>query len=338
MLSLKPAQDHKRKLNKLTQSKFLTQLYILKLVDLNSPLTKHYWKTFHCASQLTTVGDHIFTRHCKLRFCIVCSRKRCVEQIHSYKPTIDKWHDKHLLTLSVRNVTDEHLRPTIDLMHKELCNAKRAINKRRKLLGIREIRLVAHFEVTENVKFGDYHPHLHCIVSTKKDGQDILREWYERFPKQDVSERGQDLRPADEKSVRELFKYFTKIISTKNDERVISANGLDTIFQATAGKRTFFAYGVKKLSNEKVSNVDEILADLDQQTEQAIVSHFQYVHDYKAYINTETGELLTEFEVSESLQNLKVEINYTKPIYHRDHTPVQTVKKRNSLKAYPLQL
>lgn len=314
------------KFKKLTQSKYFTRLYILPLVDIRSPLSKSYWKTYHCASEITTVGNQVLTKHCKLKYCIVCSRKRCVELIHSYKPVIDTWADKQLLTLTLRNVPAQYLRSTIDLMHKQIRDAKNTINKTRKQQGLEPLRYVGHFETTHNADFDDYHPHMHIIVSSYADGSELLAQWLKRFKATDADKKAQDLTPANESSVRELFKYFTKIISSKKGNRVISVRGLDTIFQAAQGKRTFFASGVTAIKNKKVSDIHEVLNELDLELEENIIKHFEYDHSSANYVNKDTGEALTDYTPTENLKTLQV-VNAIKPKRYRDRKPVKPLRK-----------
>lgn len=315
--------------------KYIVQKYILGLANLRSALEKKYWKTYHCASELTKetslaqdgtqINTRYYTQHCKLSHCVLCSQKRATVLIHQYKCTLDSWTDKQFLTLTVPSVQAPDLRESLKLMRSELGKAVRNINQKRKKVNLEPIRLAAHFETTYSADFADYHPHLHAVVYNEIDAQELRAEWIKRFPA--VNPFLQHIRKADENSTREIFKYFTKIISP---DKSIYLQALDTIFQASTGMRKFVVYGVKADPKSK-NDYKDFIAKLEQETTETILSTFEYIHDFKTYVDTTTGEVLSEYEVSESLENIKVESHNPKPRYNnpiRHAHKLQTKRKR----------
>ena len=69
---------------KRAKAKFLTNGLSFPLIDLNSPLKKSYWLTWHCTSVLLQEGQKITSRYCNNRWCIVCNRIRTAKLINGY--------------------------------------------------------------------------------------------------------------------------------------------------------------------------------------------------------------------------------------------------------------
>ena len=74
--------------------------------------------------------------------------------------------------------------------------------------------------------------------------------WLDAFP--DATMAAQDIRRADNNSIKELFKYSTKLVvkSKKQKGNTINAIALDTIFNAMYGLRTFQPLGIKKITED----------------------------------------------------------------------------------------
>lgn len=322
-------------LKQLTKRKYITDLYIFGLIDLHSTNEKLYWKTYHCCSNLTKqdlydqdgvlLNSRILTKHCKLKHCILCSQLRTSELVYSYKPTLDSWENKHFLTLTVPNCNDSRLRSTIDTMHKTLSLLTRTINQNRKRnkTGV-PLRYVAHFETTFNPKSNTYHPHIHLIGFDKTDCEEILSHWLKRIPT--ASDKAQDLQPANENSSKELFKYFTKIISSKDSSRTVYLEALDNIFTASKGKRVFVASGVRKIKKTK-QNYETFLQQLETETDQEIISTFTYRKDASVYVNDQDcTPLCNDYFPNESFKKLTLE-KYTPRTAYRISIAPLAMKK-----------
>ena len=114
-----------------------------------------------------------------------------------------------------------------------------------------------------------------------------------------TNERGQDIRPADDGSLRELFKYFTKLFKKKPDGtwEKPEPSRLNVIFLAISGKRIFQPFGGLE-QPEKWLQTD--IVDTDTPTQAHSV--FDWVGT--DWMDTETSELLSGYSPSPELIEL----------------------------------
>ncbi len=280
----------KEAFQKRARVKYLTTALSVRLANIEgSPLTKSYWNTFYCSSVMQKKGDHLTAKFCKNRWCLVCNRIRTAQLIKQYLPTIQSWEEKYFVTLTVPNCPGEELQATIKEMKVVFNRIRQRITmqfrgKKRaaQLVGLRKL------ETTYNVHCNNYHPHFHLIVNDRAVADDLRKYWLTHF--QEASWDNQDVKKADNGSVMELMKYFTKIISSKSKERLILVEPLDVIFQAVAGERTFQAFNVK-VTKETTDEEAEALAE--ELSTEAIYEWSQLATDW---VDIETGELLTRYE------------------------------------------
>jgi hypothetical protein len=269
--------------------KYLTQALSQKLASIpDSPLTKSYWNTWHCSSVLQKQGDKLVAKFCKNRWCLTCCRIRTAQLIKQYLSAVQAWPEKYFVTLTVPNCKGEDLGATIKRM-KRVCNSIRETMKKQHQRKQRATPLVGlrKLEVTFNPSRGDYHPHFHFVVNNRQAADDLRKMWLAHF--EEAKWQAQDVRPADDRSVLELFKYFTKLISSHSKDRLILADPLDVIFQAIAGERTFQAFNVKAT---KAASDEEAEALADELATEAIYQWEQSVTDW---VHMDTGELLTGY-------------------------------------------
>jgi len=274
---------------KRARAKYLSRAIILKLIDLNSPLKDSYWRTWHCANIILQDGRKMTSRYCNNRWCLVCNRIRTAKLIKGYMPQIKKMNEKWLITLTVPNVPAEELKGKIDDMILEFIKVINVFVRRRnlRLNGIRKL------ECTYNEKLKTYHPHLHLLVDSREAGEALVDEWLKRYPEAD--RRGQDIRPADESSLLELFKYTTKLTTESKIKRVngkavmqVNAVALDTIFQALWGRRTFQPMGwVHKVSEDVEEIESQEVAGIAES-----VDVWTWEQEVGDWVNS-AGELLT---------------------------------------------
>ncbi len=262
-----------------------------------SPLTKSYWNTFYCSSVMQKKGDHLTAKFCKNRWCLVCNRIRTAQLIKQYLPTIQSWEEKYFVTLTVPNCPGEELKATIKEMKAVFNRIRQRITmqfrgKKRaaQLVGLRKL------EATYNPSRKDYHPHFHLIVNDRAVADDLRKYWLTHF--QEAKWQGQDVRQADDRSALEMFKYFTKLVSSHSKERLILVDPLDVIFQAVAGERTFQAFNVK-VTKEATDEEAEALAE--ELTTEAV---YQWQQDATDWVDIETGELLTGYEPDAQFREL----------------------------------
>jgi hypothetical protein len=150
-------------------------------------------------------------------------------------------------------------------------------------------------ECTFSTRRGDFHPHYHLIVEGKDTAQCIEDGWLARH-RSSADEAGQDVRPADKRSLTELFKYQTKLVtkSTDGDKYPVPPAALDTIFQALHGKHAISPTGFKL---PPVAEADEEL-DLDGTGEwkrhgEKLI--WQWVQTCTDWIDLSTGDTFSGF-------------------------------------------
>lgn len=269
-------------LKKRSVAKYQTIEIILPLIDLNSSLSKAYWSTFHCCNVLLQDGKKITGKYCNNRWCIVCNRIRTAKLINGYLPRISQdLTAPFFITLTIPNVSGPELRSSIDGMTRTINKIQNLFRHRRafRMKGIRKI------ECTYNTRSKEFHPHLHLLVDGNQVAKELVQSWLMFYP--DADKRGQDIRPADQNSLIELFKYSTKITA----ESKTHPEALDTIFKALYRKRVFQPIGLKKLS------VSEDIEGIQAQEIEALksaVDVWVWEHEVKDWLNS-SGELLTEY-------------------------------------------
>lgn len=289
-------------LYKRARAKFITNSLILNLVEVKeSKLIKSYWNSYHCATVLEQVGQEITSKYCNNRWCLVCNRIRTAKLIKSYYPTLKTLENPYFVTLTIPNVKDTLLSDKIIVMYNAFRTIQKRLNKHKiKLLGIRK------FECTYNPDRDDFHPHYHFLISGENEAKILIDKWLEFFPECDA--QAQDMRKANDNSVMELFKYFTKIFpSKKGNRKAIKISALNTIFEAMQNKRVFQSLGIKaikEVDNEEVTNLE---AQIYQEVENELVT---WIWKQKDWLDLQelhnSGEIvsLTGYEPSEGILKL----------------------------------
>jgi hypothetical protein len=185
-------------------------------------------------------GPALTGKYCGQRWCLVCNRVRTAKLMGAYLPEMATWAEPHFVTLTVPNVAPPALHNTVRALLAAVPRLARAI---RRTDGL-ELRAVRKLETTWNPRTRTYHPHLHLIVSNRAAADALVRRWMVEFPETD--RRAQDVRSCTGTgAVKELFKYFTKLIVKGMDgERTAPPpRVLDTMFKAVKGLRTFQTMG-----------------------------------------------------------------------------------------------
>lgn len=246
-------------LKKRARSKWYTNQIVKHLCEIDSPLTSYYRSSLYCGHIITQRGDKLTSQYCNTRCCNVCNRIRTAKMINGYlNQVIDRPALEFVTLTQGPTCTAENLPFVIRNMIRQLTLIMRVFRERR---GI-PINGVRKLEVTYRPKTDLYHPHLHMIVD--KAGKQIIEEWLYRFPNADI--KAQDLRSADSNSVKELFKYATKIavgkdfcVDSATHKIDVYLRPLDVIFRSLKGKRIFQPFG-------NIKKVDEDIIALDAQT------------------------------------------------------------------------
>ncbi len=286
-----PAQATQATLQKRARSKFLTLPLAIRLAELRSPLEKSYRNSVYCASTLKQDGGKLRGRYCGNRWCLVCSRVRTARAINRYKPILDTWTDAQFVTLTVRNVPGDQLSQTLDAMVKTSAVIRRAISRTDGL----SFEALRKLECTHNYHRDDYHPHYHLIVNGKAQALALRDRWLAAWGDK-ADAQAQDVRPCTPGSALELFKYATKLASSSGGRKqYMSPEALDVIFLSLRGRRIWQPVGFTA-----PATVDEEAEIGTDGTTEALSPaadgvEWEWIQDQHDWVDTRTGELLTEY-------------------------------------------
>jgi plasmid rolling circle replication initiator protein Rep len=269
-------------LQKRARAKAFTHSYLFDLIDLKSPLNKSYWNTYHCTKTILQEGKKISAKYCNNRWCLTCNRIRTAKLINGYVSSIESFEDPQFVTLTVPNVKARELRLAID----EMNNSLRGITKNlRKTYDIR-LKALRKYECTYNKRTNEYHPHFHLIVDGESVAKLLVNLWLKKHRTAD--RKGQDIRTADDTSLIELCKYFTKIIAKDND---YNPKALDIMFRAVRGKRTFQPIGIKKDVSEDIDEIQSQEIEFKEPQDEI----WGYESSAFDWVSSQ-GELLSEYK------------------------------------------
>ena len=247
---LTPSLNSKPTLGGRAKSKYLSRALASQLANLeNSKIPKKsYENTIKCASFVEMKNGKLVSNYCGNRWCMVCNKIKTSKMIDGYTEPIKELAENggiFLMTLTVLNMHGSLLPQAIKKMNADFRKILKKFNKRKT-----PIRGFKKLESTHNHKTKEFHPHFHCIVDSEALGKEFIDEWLLLNPTASI--KGQDIKKSNINSVRELFKYVTKLFSskTKNSDEEIDLEALDTIFHAMRGVRTFQPFGIKKSKKE----------------------------------------------------------------------------------------
>jgi len=185
---------------------------------------------------------------------------------------------------------------------KDLMNKNFRRNKGCKFLGIKKL------ECTYNNITDEYHPHFHFIIEGKDNAELLRSEWLSRTAKIGIntSPLGQNVKRGNLNSAKELFKYFTKVVTTvkgkAGDKHRIYLNSLLVMFDAFRGVRTFSKFGFKlpEISEEELSKEEE----LEEPEDAGFLSLDAYVWKGKDWYSITSGNSLTGHTPSKVLSQV----------------------------------
>lgn len=251
----KGADDLKKRAKNAHFSKELARY----LTGLDSPLNRAYRRTlFDCCGMIMQEGQKLTAKYCDSRWCNTCNRIRTAKLINGYRQPLEGFENPHFVTLTVPNAIGSDLRLTIRQMVRTFANTVKAIRRAGNACnGIRKL------ECTYNAERDDFHPHFHVIVDGEETATALYDGWMQRNPL--AHAKGQDIQPADNGSLMELFKYTTKIVTKVGcgEGFQIFVPALDTIFRAMYGVRTFQAFGTVRMVSENIENLQADTYDIE---------------------------------------------------------------------------
>ena len=296
-------------LQKRARAKYLTQPLAMQLSKLESPLQPAYLRTLTCCHYLIRSGAEIKTKYCKARWCLTCNRIRTGKLMNAYADPLMALPDIHFVTLTAPNIGATDLSDEIGRLTKVSRRIQDVMRKRGKqLTGVRKL------ETTYNKQADTFHPHFHYIVSGRDQAETLKAEWLKR--NSSANDAAQDIRPADRSSIKELFKYFTKLNATTTPPEA-----LDTIFRAMEGRRVFQSLG--ELRAVQVSEeIEEIQAHTYQELEdEHTVADYEWEESAADWVNTSTGECLTKYQPTDKAKAYvsAVTTNFDKHHHHHHH-------------------
>lgn len=310
---------------------------------------KEVKKLLNCGDKLTLddTGNKFKTHFCKSRFCLVCNRNRAGEYINRYEPQILKTENKKFITLSLVNCRPEHLRNNIQYMYEGFYRIRRNIKK---TYGVK-LEYIKKIEVTENDKRRDYHPHFHILIQEEKinivrEGKKITEVsellktlWLDQFKSQ-AGDKGQKIEAWTFGNGSELFKYFTKFItkdkkSTKAKPiyKLLKPASLMKIHAAIKGRRIFETTALfRKTQADTARNLKEMSTQIRKQAERLAWlqlktpgKNISYSYDFnqRNYIDSATGEFMTQYAPSEFLTEQMKNYRYRTHFRSLDFQPLQ---------------
>jgi hypothetical protein len=277
----------KKSYQKRAKAKATTDAMVFRMVDLESPLQKAYWNTFHCTGVIIQEGGKASATYCKNRWCIVCNRIRAAQLIIGYKEPLSNLENPYFVTLTIRSVPGVDLSKTMDEMYSTFRQIKKNASKQ----GV-DIKGIRKLECNYNWKTKKYNPHFHLIVEGLKESKYLLQKWRGKNPKT-TTRKAQDLQPINSETetgaMLELFKYFTKTVTKEG----FNPGSADTIYRAFKGRRVVQPMGIKMVdvSDEEISNISAQQIDFKEHQN----SHWTWHRLVMDWVNG-WGELLSEYE------------------------------------------
>lgn len=241
-------------------------------------ILRSYWNMYYCSSTLVRKNGKVAGRYCKNRLCLICNSIRAAASINKYKPVFDEWGDElYFVTLTAPTVPKEKLDDRLDEMHSVFNGIKEFLRKRAQRGTGLKFEGVRKLECTYRPMTDKYHPHFHFLVRGQENAEELYNQWLLRTEHLGTSHKAQDCRKADENSALELFKYFTKIVSDRVEDKLVYLSGLNVIFKAFRKRRVFQNFGFKlpkedikecfiSLKDKKLNTIGElqrILSDSD---------------------------------------------------------------------------
>lgn len=268
-------------------AKAISNAVVFKFVDIDSPLKKSYWSTYHCNEYLTQSGNKIKAKYCGKRWCTVCSRIMTAKMINQYGPEVAKFDDLQFVTLTAKNVSGKQLSNEIDRFNVIWRKIYKRLRKQSSDFTIKGLKKI---ECTIG-KDKLYNPHYHLLVDGKHVAKEIVRLWLEYNPT--AGYKGQDIRKADEKSLIELFKYATKQIY--NDD--IPSQKLDVIYRAIRGRRIYDSFGINKYVPEDIEGIRSNIITFKPYQNEVYV----WDNDLRNWISND-GELFVNCDIPKPLK------------------------------------
>jgi plasmid rolling circle replication initiator protein Rep len=299
-------------LEKRAKTKHFGTKMAISLANLESPLKKGYWSTYHCSEVIKIEGQKAVSKFCDRRWCPTCSRIRTGKMLNRFLPVFEtEFKDPYFVTLTTPNVKGIYLKSDVDYYLKTYGNLVRTIKQGLKRKGQKpqDFKSVKKLEITWNNRTDTYHPHLHILVNSKTQAEEIRRLWLRSNT--DAVMDAQNIKQADQGSLKELFKYITKL--TYNDpisgKKVLyPTKVLDTIFQSIHGRRTFETYNIPDVINEenKIPSTENLEDITPQEPKTYIYETVPYWNWYEINLGTPLTNYQDQKEIDQIFLRQKI--------------------------------
>lgn len=233
-------------------------------------ILRSYWNMYHCSGKLVRKNGKISGRYCKNRLCLVCNSIRTAVLITQYKPILDEWEDAYFVTLTAPTIKESKLHSRVEEMESIALSVRKNLNQRFKRKQCSKFQGIRKLECTYNPFANKYHPHFHFIIKGKENAEYVYNEWLKRTRHLGTSHKAQDCQPARKGALMEIFKYFTKIVSSSSKDRNIYLKALDVIFKEFRGRRVIQSFGftlpkeveettvIEVIKHEEIENIEEL--------------------------------------------------------------------------------
>jgi hypothetical protein len=289
---------------KRARSKYITNNLAIRLADLHSDLEKYYRNAYYCNDTILQEEKTLTAKYCNTRICLNCNRIRTAKLINGYYSQLLNFSEPYFVTVTIPNVSRHDLKPAIVSMMRNFDTIKSKFYENSRRHGSPIFKGIRKLEVTYNSVTNMYHPHYHFIINSEIVSNEFISSWLTLFP--EARKVAQDSRPADENSIKELFKYVTKILvkdkKTKGYAK-INIDAIDVIMTALKGLRTFQPFGGVKIVSEDVKEIEKQEYNfLDSTDEYNPVVVWTWDDMSADWVDTISGQVLSDHKVSETMR------------------------------------
>jgi len=261
---------------------------LLKYAVSQGDCSKGYERAKNCCNMIISKGGKLVSSYCFERSCLQCNRIKTGKLINRYQKDFELMKEPYFITLTIPNIEEKEVKDELKYMKRQI--RKIADLGRKKGIYLKGIRKL---EITYNRKRNDYHPHYHFLIDGEIEARFLLDNWLKKNPM--AYRKAQDIQKADEKSLKELFKYSVKEQDSKD---IIPIENLHFIYKVLKGERTFQSMGnfAPKIEEIESENPSELVAQEKAERDNQIFLWFDKIGDW---IDKETGELYSGYLPSE---------------------------------------
>ena len=298
-----PEYDVHERLKKRNRAKWIGQHIIDALASIDdSPLHKSYVNSKYCSSVVMVEDGRTRSTYCKNRWCLVCSRNKTGVMINRYEDAIRREiKEPYFVTLTNLNVCEADLSEEVSRFIKFRTSTNKRFYKRFQRAKSKgksnpenyKMRAVWGLEGTYNHIHNDYNPHFHILIDGEEAANELVDCWLKTFPEADM--QAQKVKPADEGSLLEVFKYSVKMLSEdileSKKKGKIYVRALDKLYQAFRGRMLIRSYNLSVEVNDEIS--EEEMEAYQFAENEDMDGVYSWVGDN--WYNMETGESLTTF-------------------------------------------